>query len=160
MYCKAILASLLLSALPADATEPELAARITSLAATSSIEVSMDSSDSFTYLIVHRSGKLTHVRWRTQSASVRAPSQTTRYAVIDFAAVYQQITQAVVVDKTSSDDHLVYFWTRNSASSTAVFIPAAQTVIVRHLLDAFRAAEISEPDAPSDSGRTPEVTAW
>jgi hypothetical protein len=137
MFNRALLAILLLSALPVGAQNAGLAERIPPLEATSDIEVSKESSDSGAYIVVHRSGKLTYVPFRSQSFAHSAHRQTTKHAVVNFAVVYRQIVAVAVADKISPADHLVYFSARNAASSTAVFVPAARASIAEALFEAF-----------------------
>ena len=140
MFNSALLAILLLSALPVGAQNAGLAERIPPLEATSEIEVSKDSSDSGAYIVVHRSGTLTYVSFRSQSFAHSAHRQTTKHAVANFAVVYRQIAAVVVADKISPADHLVYFSARNAGSAAAVFIPAARAYVAEALFEAFVSA--------------------
>jgi hypothetical protein len=139
-FACALTASCAVPAPIADA-RAELARRVPPLAETSDIEISKDASDSFAYLIVHSSGQLTYVPFRTQSITVPVSRRTTRYAVVEFAAVYGRIARSVALEKTSPLDHLVYFSARNAGSSTAVFFPAAQSSFIQSLFDAAASAE-------------------
>jgi hypothetical protein len=137
MFNRALLATLLLSALSVGAQDTKLAERLPPLEATIDIEVSKDSSDSGAYIVVHRSGKLTFVSFRSQSFAHSAHRQTTKHAVVNFAVVYRQIAAVVVADKISPADHLVYFSARNAASSSAVFVPAARASVAEAIFEAF-----------------------
>jgi hypothetical protein len=119
----------------------EQSERIPSLTETIDIEVSHSRSDSGAYLVVHASGKLTSVPFRSQIHLPSKKVRTTTDAVVDFSLVYERLAEAAVLNSTSEGDRLVYFIRRNSDHSIAVYIPASQTAVAQSLFEAFEHAQ-------------------
>lgn len=121
----------------------ERSERIPPFVDTERIEVSITTNSSGgAYYIVHYSGKLSFMSYHSQTVSMPPGSYVTTDKVVEFREIYDQISQAVVMEN-NFESYEVYFWRRGEGSATAVFIPAQHAALVKKLSDIYAHAKQS-----------------